>query len=228
MTPLHAREKEQFKKLFRQERVENFEDRFKVLDVFLSTEKHVTPDELHELLAGRGIPVTLDFVRDTLKMLNRLGFAAAGRFDNGVVRYEHHHLGDHHDHMICTKCRRFIEFRDERLEAYQMEVAERHGFHVLRHRMELYGLCADCMQERSGRMPLTMARAGETLVIREISGGSEIRLRLSTLGLRPGDTVEIITNNGQGQLAVAVDLRRFVLGRQLAQKIVVEPVAPER
>lgn len=225
MNPLHAHEKEQFKKLFRQERVEDFDDRFKVLDAFLSTENHVTPEDLHDLLTRRGVPVTLDFVRDTLKMLSRVGFAVAGRFDNGAVRYEHRHLGDHHDHMICTRCRRFIEFKDERLEAYQIEIAERHGFHLLRHRMELYGLCADCMRERSGTMPLTMARPGERLVIREITGGSEARLRLLTMGLRQGDAVEVITNDGQGQLAVSVEMKRFVLGRQLAQKIVVEPAA---
>lgn len=225
MNPLHAHEKEQFRKLFRQERVENFDDRFKVLDAFLSTENHVTSEDLHDLLTQRGVSVTLDFVRDTLKMLSRVGFAVAGRFDNGAVRYEHRHLGDHHDHMICTRCRRFIEFKDERLEAYQIEIAERHGFHLLRHRMELYGLCADCMRERSGQMPLTKARPGERLIIREITGGSEARLRLLTMGLRQGDALEVITNDGQGQLAVSVEMKRFVLGRQLAQKIVVEPAA---
>lgn len=226
MTLLHAREKEQFKKLFSQERVENFDDRFKVLEAFLSVEQHVTADDLHALLADQGVGVTLEFVRDTLKMLSRVGFAVASRFDNGVVRYEHRHLGDHHDHMICTRCRKIIEFKDERLEAYQIEIAERHGFHVLRHRMELYGLCAACMKERSRQMPLTLARPGEKLVIREIAGGREARLRLLTMGLRQGDAVEVITNNGQGQLAVSAGQRRFVLGRSLAQKIVVEPAGP--
>jgi Fur family ferric uptake transcriptional regulator len=226
MTLLHAREKDQFKKLFSQERVENFDDRFKVLEAFLSVEQHVTADDLHALLADQGVGVTLEFVRDTLKMLSRVGFAVASRFDNGVVRYEHRHLGDHHDHMICTRCRKIIEFKDERLEAYQIEIAERHGFHVLRHRMELYGLCAACMKERSRQMPLTLARPGEKLVIREIAGGREARLRLLTMGLRQGDAVEVITNNGQGQLAVSAGQKRFVLGRSLAQKIVVEPAGP--
>ena len=222
MTPLHAREKEQFRKLFRQERDENFDDRFNVLEAFLSTENHITAEELHALLVDDGSPVTLDFVRDTLKMLNRVGFAAASRFDNGVVRYEHHHLGDHHDHMICTKCRRIVEFKDERLESRQIEIAEQHGFHLLRHRMELYGLCTDCMKERAGRMPLTLARPGERLVICEITGGRDVRLRLLTMGLRRGDAIEVITNNGHGELAVSADLKRYVLGRSLAQKIVVE------
>ena len=51
MKQVHIQEKEQFKKLFRQEQIDRFEDRFKVLEVFLQTEKHVTIDEIVELLA---------------------------------------------------------------------------------------------------------------------------------------------------------------------------------
>lgn len=226
MTLLHTQEKEQFRKLFQQERVENFEDRFKVLEAFLSTEKHVTVEELVGMLSGRGSTLSAEFVRDTLKMLSRLGFARQSRFDNGIVRYEHHHLGDHHDHMICTKCGRIIEFKEDRLERYQIQIAANHGFHMLRHKMEIYGICAGCLKERSRQMPLTMAKAGERLVIREISGGASVRLRLLTIGLRVGDRIEVITNDGQGQLAIAVELKRYALGRGLAQKIVVE--SPER
>ena len=223
MTPLHAQEKEQFKKLFRQERVENFDDRFRVLDAFLSTEKHVTADELAVRLNAKGTGLSTEFVRDTLKMLSRLGFARQSRFDNGVVRYEHHHLGDHHDHMICTKCRKILEFKEDRLEAYQIKIAANHGFHMLRHKMEIYGICADCLRERSRQMPLTMAKAGEKLVIREITGGANVRLRLMSMGLRQGDAIEVITNNNQGQMAISADLKRYVLGRGQAQKIIVEP-----
>ncbi len=223
MTRLHAQEKEQFAKLLRKEHVEDFEDRFEVLEAFLSTEQHVTVDELAEVLRRNGSAFETEFVRDTLKLLSRLGFARQNRFDNGVVRYEHHHLGQHHDHMICTKCGRILEFKEDRLEALQMDVAAAHGFHMLQHKMEIYGICAECLRERSRRIPLVMAKAGEKLVIREITGGASARMRLMTMGLRQGDALEVITNNGQGQLAVCVDLKRYALGRGLAQKIIVEP-----
>jgi Fe2+ transport system protein FeoA len=71
-------------------------------------------------------------------------------------------------------------------------------------------------------MPLVMAKPGERLVVKEISGGAGTRMRLLTLGLRPGDKIEVITNNRQGQLAIAADYKRYVLGRGLAQKILVE------
>jgi Fe2+ transport system protein FeoA len=71
-------------------------------------------------------------------------------------------------------------------------------------------------------MPLTLAKPGERLVIKEINGGASARMRLLTMGLRTDDKIEVITNNSQGQLAIAADLKRYVLGRGLAEKILVE------
>jgi Fe2+ transport system protein FeoA len=71
-------------------------------------------------------------------------------------------------------------------------------------------------------MPLTMAKPGERLVIKEITGGAAATMRLLSMGLRRDDRIEVITNNGQGQLAIAADLKRYVLGRGLADKIRVE------
>jgi Fur family transcriptional regulator, ferric uptake regulator len=76
MQRIHSQEKEQFKKLFSREHPENFEERFKVLEVFLSTEKHLTCDELCQILAARGEPLAPEFVRETLKLLSRFGLRA--------------------------------------------------------------------------------------------------------------------------------------------------------
>ena len=93
MKRVHSREKEQFKKLFQQENIENFEDRFKILEIFLQTERHVTVSELVQLLNDNGYSFAPDFVRNTLKLMCRFGFARKNRFDNGEMRYEHRHLG---------------------------------------------------------------------------------------------------------------------------------------
>lgn len=221
MKQIHAQEKKQFRKLFKQEHIDNFEDRFKILEAFLQTEKHVTVDELVEILESNGWHLENDFVRETLKLMCRFGFARKSRFDNGYIRYEHHHLGQHHDHMVCTKCRKIIEFTDESLEQLQIQIAAAHGFHMLQHRMEIYGICSDCLKDRIQLMPLVMAKPGERLVVKEITGGAGTRMRLLTLGLRLGDKIEVITNNSQGQLAIAAEFKRYVLGRGLAQKIFV-------
>jgi len=222
MRHIHNQEKEQFKKLFLQEQIDNFEDRFKILEFFLQTEGHVTAGELTNLLNEKGQPLDLDFVRDTLNLMSRFGFAKKNRFGNGQVRYEHRHIGQHHDHMICIKCRNIIEFKDETLENIQRNIAVSHGFYMLQHKMEIYGICKNCFQQRSSCMPLASAKQGECVVIKEFSGGKSARLRLMTMGLRIGDQIEVITNNNMGQMVIAADFRRYIIGRGLAQKIFVE------
>jgi Fur family ferric uptake transcriptional regulator len=222
MKQIHIQEKRQFKKLFKQEHIDNFEDRFKVLNAFLQTEKHFTVDELVQQLENNGWKLDPEFVKETLQLMCRFGFAHKSRFDNGVILYEHRHLGQHHDHMICTKCRKILEFEEEQIEQLQIKIAAAHGFHVLQHKLEIYGICNDCLKERIQLMPLIMAKAGECLLIREIHGGAGAKMRLLTMGLRRGDRIEVITNNGTGQLAIAADLKRYVLGRGLAEKIMVE------
>ena len=224
MKLIHQQEKQQFKKLFQQENIDGFDDRFKILETFLNNEQHVTENELLKYLNENGHQYDLEFVRDTLDLMCRFGFAQTVRFNNGEVRYEHRHLGQHHDHMICTKCRKIIEFKNEELENLQEQISTAYGFMMLQHKMEIYGICSDCLQESITLMPLSMAKQGERLIIKDMSGGSVSRMRLMSMGLRIGDQVEVITNSGQGQIVVAVDYNRFAIGRGLSKKIHVERI----
>ena len=226
MKRIHNREKQQFKKLYKQENIEDFEDRFNILEVFLQTERHVTVGELINLLDESGYQYEPDFVRDTIKLMCRFGFARKNRFDNGEVRYEHRHLGQHHDHMICTKCKNIIEFEDDQLENLQVQIAAAYNFHMLQHKMEIYGICSTCLKDRIQLMPLVSAKQGERLEIKDFTGGAKARMRLSTMGLRVGDKLDVVTNLNKGQLVVAVDYKRYVIGRGLAGKILVEPIKP--
>jgi len=228
MTKIHSQEKEQFKELFAHADIDNFEDRYRILEVFLQGEDHITAAELAERLEKNGHRFSSDFIEDTLQFMCRFGFAYRNRFDNGHARYEHRHLGDHHDHMICIKCRKIIEFSDDQLESLQLQIAASHRFHMLQHRMELYGICDQCFGKRVGRLPLVAARQGERLTIEEITGGSGARMRLITMGLRPGDVIDVITNLNDGQIVVALEGKRYALGRGLAQKVVVKPIAADQ
>jgi Fur family ferric uptake transcriptional regulator len=219
---LHKQEKEQFSKLFKQDRLSDFEDRFAVMEAFLQTDGHVSSAKMIERLNDLGHPLAPEFVRDTLKLMCQYGFASKQQFDNGEVLYEHMHLGQHHDHMVCTKCRKIVEFEDPQLEALQIQAAERHGFHLLQHKMEMYGICAQCMSQRRELLPLADAAGGERLVIVRLDGGPMARARLMAMGLRVGDEVDVISNSGQGQLVIGLDYNRIVLGRGLARKLQVQ------
>jgi len=221
MTQIHDHEKQQFKKLFKQEGIDHIEDRFKVLEAFLQTERHVTADELNQLLDKIGYPLDPDFVKDTLNLMCRFGFAWKNRFDNGKVCYEHRHIGRHHDHLICTKCGKIIDFKDQKLENQMLRIATAHGFHMLQHRMEIYGICSDCLKESTKLIPLVTAKEGERLIIRELTGGAKCRMRLMTMGLRIKDEIEVVAKHGNGQMVVASGYHRYILGPKLARKIMV-------
>ncbi len=224
MKQVHSQEKEQFKKLFKQENISDFEDRFKVLEVLLQTEHHVTVSELVQLMEEDGYSFTPDFVRETLKLICRYGFAKKIKFNHGPVRYEHRHLCQHHDHMICTNCKKIIEFQNEKIENLQVQVSVDYGFHMLQHKLEIYGVCSECLKDHLKLMPLVMAKQGERLTIQDFTGGSNARMRLLSMGLRIGDEIDVITNSGKGQMVIALDCNRYAIGHGLARKIIVQTI----
>ncbi|RLB41494.1 MAG: Fur family transcriptional regulator [Deltaproteobacteria bacterium] len=216
-------EKANFRSLLEADGAERLEDKLNIIDVFLSTEGHITFEELMEILREKGYDYDRDFVRQTLDRMVELGFAQRKKFESQPIRYEHRHLGRHHDHLICTKCGKIIEFNEPSIEQLQLEVARRHGFQMLQHKMEIYGLCSECTASRKPLMPLSMAKAGEKVVITDIVGGVTAKGRLASMGLRRGDSLEIISNDGRGRLILAHDCTRLALGRGMAQKILVSP-----
>ncbi len=222
MNSRHEHEKKQFRQLFRQEGVDEFDKRFQILDTFLRTEEHFTCQEIADELKRDGVSMGTAFVAETMELLCRFGFAHRVKFDDGLPRYEHRHLGLHHDHMVCTKCGTIIEFRDEALESHQLKLASAYGFHMLQHRMEIYGICSDCRKERSLVMPLVKAKPGEFLTIKALDGGRNVQMRLTSMGLKIGDCIEVVSTQGGGHLVVAAGEMRFVVGQGLAKKIMVQ------
>lgn len=210
-----------FKALVEADGSDRLQDRLNIIDVFLDTEDHITLEEMIRLLKEKGYEYDPDFVRRCLNRMVELGFAQRKQFEGQPIRYEHRHLGRHHDHLICTKCGKIVEFANEEIERLQMKVAAQQGFHMLQHRMEIYGLCDECLAQRRPLMPLSMAKAGERVVVKEMTGGRQARARLAEMGLRVGDRIEVINNNGLGRLILAHDCTRLAVGRGIAHKIMV-------
>lgn len=214
-------EKANFRALLESITLDRVQERLEILDVFLDTEDHVTVDELLSLLNARGFQLERDFVRRSMDGMVDLGFAQREAFKDQPIRYEHRHVGRHHDHLICTKCGKIMEFASDEMEGLQEAIASRAGFLMLQHKMEIYGLCAQCLGKRRSLLPLLLAKTGERVVIKEMTGGTIARARLAAMGLRPGDEIEIIKNDGQGRLILAHGNTRLALGKGVASKILV-------
>jgi Fur family ferric uptake transcriptional regulator len=99
---------------------------------------------------------------------------------------------------------------------------------MLQHRMEIYGICEGCLKQRQPLLPLAIARPGEKVIIKELMGGREAQARLTSMGLKAGDLLEVINNNGHGRLIVGYECMRMALGRSIAQKIMVSLAPPDQ
>jgi Fur family ferric uptake transcriptional regulator len=76
-----------------------------------------------------------------MRLLVEAGLAVEHKFGENQTRYEPKLDDEHHDHLICVRCGRIVEFEDEAIEAFQTELASRHGLRILRHKHEIYGEC---------------------------------------------------------------------------------------
>jgi len=64
-----------------------------------------------------------------------------------TATYEHILGHKHHDHMLCVKCGKVIEFRDDRIEKLQDEVCKKYNFKSVEHRLGIRGYCRQCQKK---------------------------------------------------------------------------------
>ncbi len=124
-----------------------------IMETFLSTEEHLTIEDLHRLVQRRDPSVGHTTVYRTLKLLTEAGLAREVRFGDNKTYFEHHHDHDHHDHMICTACGRVLEFFSEAIENLQDEMAEQFGFLPTHHSLRMWGLCSECQRSAESKAP---------------------------------------------------------------------------
>ena len=117
-----------------------------ILEIFLSTEEHLTSEDLYTLVRKMDPSVGQTTVYRTLKLLTEAGLAREVRFGDGKTYYEHHYNHAHHDHMICTECGKVIEFFSPDIESLQDQMADNFGFRPTHHSLRLWGICAECQQ----------------------------------------------------------------------------------
>ena len=125
-----------------------------ILETFLSTEGHLTSEDLYRLVNSQDGSIGLTTVYRTLKVLTEAGLASEVRFGDGKTYYEHLYNHEHHDHMICTACGRVIEFVSAEIEALQDEMADKFGFRPTHHSLRMWGICSKC-QKLTAEAPAT-------------------------------------------------------------------------
>lgn len=112
--------------------------RLKVLQFFENhSESHFSAEDVYQALKDTGEDVGIATVYRVLTQFETAGLLIRHNFDNGPAIFELD-SGEHHDHMVCTKTGKVIEFHSDEIEALQDKIAAKHGYEIVGHSLVLY------------------------------------------------------------------------------------------
>ena len=100
---------------------------------------HPDVDELYNRVSKIDPKISIATVYRTVKLFEEAGILTKHDFKGGKARYESM-IESHHDHLIDVKTGEIIEFVDEEIEKLQKKVAEKYGYKLVDHKLELYGV----------------------------------------------------------------------------------------
>ncbi len=136
-----------FERFLRDNRLKHTAQRLKIVKRAFSMPKHFSAEDLYHVLKRERTNVSKATVYRTLKLLVEAHFLDELEIGAREAKFYEPVLGrDHHDHMICLRCGRIIEFADPKIERLQDDAARDKQFRVLSHSLKLFGLCVDCDQ----------------------------------------------------------------------------------
>ena len=115
------------------------EQRRVIARVLEASEDHPDADELHRRSTEIDPKISISTVYRTVNLFEELGIIERHDFRDGRSRYESV-PDEHHDHLIDLKTGTIIEFNSPEIEALQERIAREHGFKLVDHRLELYGI----------------------------------------------------------------------------------------
>ncbi len=123
--------------------------RLRIAETVFSTHRHFTADELYASVKKIEPLVGKVTVYRTLEHLVESGMVEELSIAKGVATYEHVAGHEHHDHLICTSCRKITELCSPRLERLKLEEAQAQNFRVSSHSLKIYGICSECQSSKS-------------------------------------------------------------------------------
>tara|TARA_B100000686_G_C16293235_1_gene714703 strand:+ start:57 stop:470 length:414 start_codon:yes stop_codon:yes gene_type:complete len=115
------------------------EQRKIIAKVMSEANDHPDVDELYNRVSKIDSKISIATVYRTVKLFEESGIVAKHDFKGGKARYEE--LSEsHHDHLIDVKTGEIIEFVDDEIEKLQKKVADKYGYELVDHKLELYGV----------------------------------------------------------------------------------------
>ena len=118
--------------------------RVKILNVLETSDKrHLSAEDVYKTLLANGEEIGLATVYRVLTQFEGAGLVCRHHFEGGQSVFELNR-GGHHDHLVCVRCGKVVEFLEEAIEERQRAIAREHGFTLEEHSLVIYGMCSDC------------------------------------------------------------------------------------
>ncbi len=119
-----------------------------IVETFLTSDGHLSTDELYDLVRQRDSRIGYATVFRTLKALTDCGLARETDLDDGRTRFEHTYRRPQHHHIVCVQCNRTIEFYSPELERLQERIVAQYDFEAVRNRFQIFGICRSCQSQQ--------------------------------------------------------------------------------
>ena len=103
-----------------------------VLDATRDEEAHLSAEDIYRVLIEQNEDVGVATIYRVLSQFEESGIVQKLNFENNQAVYELCGL-EHHDHLVCVKCSKIIEFQDDVIEQHQLQIAKKHGFELTDH-----------------------------------------------------------------------------------------------
>jgi Fur family ferric uptake transcriptional regulator len=134
-----------FRRYLRDQGLPVTQQRESIAEVVFASPEHLSVEEIERRLREQGERIGKATIYRTLEMLVRSGLVEEYDFGEGFKRYKHlFGQTQVREHLICTECGKVSEIQGEELTRLQDRIAREHGFLPARHRLEMYGICAEC------------------------------------------------------------------------------------
>jgi len=133
-----------FQEFLRERSLKFTRERQTLLQEVLANPDHFEAEQLLVNLRHAGKRVAKATIYRTRPLLVACGILRQVQFGDKLTHYEHTFGQSPHDHMICRRCRRVVEFDSEDVVRLRTALAARHDFQALSHRFQIFGLCGQC------------------------------------------------------------------------------------
>jgi len=117
--------------------------RIKILAILQSPgNQHISAEDVYKILLEQHEEIGLATVYRVLNQFDDAGIVTRHHFEGGKSVFELAHK-KHHDHLVCLKCGKVVEFEDDIIEQRQLDIAKSNNIKLTNHSLYLYGECED-------------------------------------------------------------------------------------